>query len=208
MKADLGDKRAPGKIVERACSLWGRVDILLNNAAYTDHMGGAVLQTTTEEWQRHIDISLTGVFLLTKACIPEMIKRGSGAIVNTSSIGGLSPFGESMAYSTVKAAILQFTRSVAIDYGAQRIRCNAICPGPVDTATFRVVKDSPYELADREARTALGRIAQPEEIAAAVAFLASDEASYVTGATLVIDGGWSPSQWNPRLGPRGLPLKS
>lgn len=204
IEADLGNRLIPAQIVERACALWGGVDILVNNAAYTDHKGGAALETTEAEWQRQLDITLTGTFLLTRLGILEMIKRGGGAIVNTSSIGGLNPFGGTIAYSTAKAAILQLTRSVAIDYGLQGIRCNAVCPGPIDTPTFRAIKDDPYELADREARTALGRIGRPEEVAAAVAFLASEEASYITGATLVVDGGSSASQWNPRLGPRGL----
>ena len=114
----------------------------------------------------------------------------------------VNPFGEGTAYCTAKAAVLQFTRSVAIDYGLRGIRCNAVCPGAIDTPTFGSIKNVPYELADREARTALGRIGQPEEIGAAVAFLASADASYVTGATLVVDGGWIASHWNPRLGPR------
>jgi NAD(P)-dependent dehydrogenase (short-subunit alcohol dehydrogenase family) len=200
--ADLGDPEVGGRVVNRALSLWGGVDILVNNAALVDDQDGAVLEATLQQWERQFDITVRGTFLMTKYCIPEMIKRGGGAIVNTSSIGGIAAFGGTAAYSTAKAAILQFTRSVAIDYGLQKIRCNAVCPGATDTPTFSVLKNNPYELADREARTALGRIGTPEEVAAAIAFLASDEASYITGATLVVDGGWSASQWNPRMGPR------
>ena len=205
IEADLGDPESPDRIVTQAVSLWGGVDILVNNAAYISDQSGAALEASLEQWQRQFDITVTGTFLMTKRCIPEMVKRGGGAVVNTSSIGGLNPFGQGAAYCTAKAAILQFTRSVAIDYGLQGIRSNAVCPGATDTPTFSIIKNVPYELADRESRTALGRIGRPEEVAAAVAFLASDDASYITGSTLVVDGGWSVSQWNPRLGPRGLP---
>jgi meso-butanediol dehydrogenase / (S,S)-butanediol dehydrogenase / diacetyl reductase len=203
-QADLGEKEAPDRVVNQALSLWGGVDVLVNNAAYVSDQSGAALKTNLEQWDRQFAITVTGTFLMTKRCIPEMIKRGGGAIVNTSSIGGINPFNEGAAYCTAKAAVLQFTRSVAVDYGLQGIRSNAVCPGATDTPTFSIIKNVPYELADREARTALGRIGKPEEIAAAIAFLASDEASYITGATLVVDGGWSASNWNPRLGPRNL----
>jgi len=205
-QADLGDREAPQRVVQQTISLWGGVDILINNAAFVTDQSGATLDASLEQWQRQFDITVTGTFLMSKLCIPEMIKRGGGAIVNTSSIGGINPFNEGAAYCTAKAAILQFTRSVAIDYGLKGIRCNAVCPGATDTPTFNSIKSVPYELADREARTALGRIGRPEEVAAAVAFLASDEASYITGATLVVDGGWIASHWNPRLGPRNLSL--
>lgn len=202
IEADLGDQNTPERIVERALSLWGGIDVLFNNAALVSDQSGSVLDTELEKWEKQFDVSVRGTFLMTKACLPEMIKRGGGAIVNTSSIGGINPFAEGAAYCTAKAAILQLTRSVAIDYGRMGIRANAICPGATDTAAFSAIKNDPDELADREARTALGRIARPEEIAAAVAFLASDDASYITGATLVVDGGWIASHWNPLLGPR------
>jgi NAD(P)-dependent dehydrogenase (short-subunit alcohol dehydrogenase family) len=141
---------------------------------------------------------------MSKACLPAMIEQGGGAIVNMGSIGGLAPFSNTAAYCTAKAALMQLTRSIAIDYGWHGIRCNAVCPGAIDTPAFSSIKRIPYELKDREARTALGRIGRPEEIAAAVAFLASAEASYITGATLVVDGGWSVTQWSDHLGPRGM----
>lgn len=204
MAADLGEGNVPDVAIQRTLSLHGRIDVLINNAAYTAHKGGALLETDTKEWQRQIDITLSGTFGMSKACLPAMIEQGSGAIVNMGSIGGLMPFANTVAYCTAKAAILQLTRSIAVDYGRQGVRCNAVCPGAIETPAFNSIKSLPYELADREARTALGRIGRPEEIASAVAFLASAEASYITGATLVVDGGWSVTQWSDRLGPRGL----
>ena len=206
IEGDLGDRTAPERIVEHAVSLWGGIDILVNNAAYVTDQSGATLDVDPEQWDRQFSITVTGTFLMTKRCLPEMIGRGRGAIVNISSIGGINPFNQGTAYCTAKAAVLQLTRSVAVDYGLHGIRCNAVCPGATDTPTFSMIKNVPYDLADREARTALGRIGRPEEIASAVAFLASDDASYVTGATLVVDGGWIASHWNPRLGPRTLKL--
>lgn len=202
IEADLGDPEAPDRVIDRALSLRGGLDIVVNNAAFVSDQSGGAADTALEKWEMQFDVSVRGTFLMTRRAIPELARRGGGAIVNISSIGGINPFAEGAAYCTAKAAILQFTRSVAIDYGRQGIRANAVCPGATDTPTFRSIKDIPYELADREARTALGRIGRPEEIAAAVAFLASEEASYITGATLVVDGGWIASHWNPRLGPR------
>jgi NAD(P)-dependent dehydrogenase (short-subunit alcohol dehydrogenase family) len=205
IEADLADPGVPCQVADHALALWGKVDVLVNNAAHMIDQYGALLESSLEQWNRQFDISLKGTYLMTKCCLPEMIKRGGGAIVNVSSVGGIIPFGQRVAYCTVKAAILQFTRSVAIDYGLQGIRCNAVCPGAIDTPAFSATKDDPYELADREARIALGRIGKPDEVVAAIKFLASDEASYITGATLVVDGGWAASSWSARLGPRGMP---
>lgn len=208
IESDLADRKVPDEAVKKILSLHGRVDVLINNAAYTTHHGGALLETSTAEWQRQIDITLSGTFGMSKACLPAMIEQGGGAIVNMGSIGGLTPFSNTAAYCTAKAALMQLTRSIAIDYGRQGIRCNAVCPGAIDTPAFSSIKALPYELADREARTALGRIGRPEEVASAVVFLASADASYITGATLVVDGGWSVTQWSDLLGPRDMDLGS
>jgi len=202
IEADLGDGKVPDRAVQQVLSAHGRIDVLINNAAYTAHRGGALLQTDESEWQKQLDITVLGTVGMSKACLPAMIEQKSGSIVNMGSIGGIFPFANTVAYCAAKAAILQVTRSVAIDYGRQGIRCNAVCPGAIDTPTFRSIKEDSYELADREARIALGRIGRPEEIASVVAFLASSDASYITGTTVVVDGGWSVTQWSDRLGPR------
>lgn len=205
MEADLGMEADATRIVPHCMQTFGDVDVLVNNAAYVDHKGGDIGTTDIFEWRRQLDITLTGTFLLTRAAIESMRQKQRGAIVNVASIGGLLPFASSASYSIAKAAILQLTRSVAIDYGRYGIRCNAVAPGAIDTPTFASIKSVPEELADREERTALGRIGLPKEVAGVVTFLASDEASYVTGVTVPVDGGWSAFQWNPHLGPREKP---
>lgn len=201
-QADLGDPEAVKGIVPWCLERMGPPNVLVNNAAYVDHQGGALGETTLVEWQRQLDVTLTGTFLLTKDVLASMLEQRSGAIVNIASIGGELPFASAAAYCVAKAAMLQMTRSVAIDYGRAGIRCNAVAPGPIDTATFSSIKQDAYELHDRECRTALGRIGCAEEVANAAAFLASEEASFITGATLAVDGGWSAAQWTPHLGPR------
>jgi NAD(P)-dependent dehydrogenase (short-subunit alcohol dehydrogenase family) len=130
-----------------------------------------------------------GAQWFTREVLPLMVKQRAGSIVNISSVQGLVAGRESAAYSTVKHGLIGFTRSVACDYGADNIRCNAICPGAITT---RISPPPGSELHQRQIhKTFLGRIGSPEEVAAAAVFLASDEASYITGAVLAVDGGWT-----------------
>ena len=166
----------------------GGLDVMMNNAFWTT--GGWVHTLDPEGWERSIRVMLTAVFYGCRAAIPALLERGGGAIVNTASIEAFG--GEMMAspYSTAKAGVVNFTRNVAIEYGRSGIRANAICPGVVETPLYdNFEKVAPRSREELENLHALGRLIQPEEIASAVAFLCSDDASAVTGHAMVIDAG-------------------
>lgn len=174
--------------VARAIKKAGRVDVLCNNAAYIGQWHNAA-EATDAEWDACYRVSLMGTEYCTRAVLPQMVKQKSGAIINISSIQGLVGGHNSAAYTTIKHALIGFTRSVAYDYGAHNIRCNAICPGAIRT---RISPEPGSELHQRQvSKTFLGRVGEPREIGAAAVFLASDEASYITGAVLAVDGGWT-----------------
>jgi NAD(P)-dependent dehydrogenase (short-subunit alcohol dehydrogenase family) len=184
------------RMVAEAVAFLGGLDILINNAGI--ETVGSVTSADDEEWERQIAVNLNGVYRMSRFAIPEIIRAGGGAIVNIASVGGLVAVREFSAYGASKAAVIQLTRSMAADYAEYGIRVNCVCPGPVETplldrACRRVQEGrSPEEVRQMYAGlTLLKRIARPEEIAACVAFLASDEASYVTGAILVADGGFT-----------------
>ncbi len=169
---------------------FGKLDILVNNAGVLSR--GTLEDTTVEEWDRVMDINAKGVFLGTKTAIPEMRKAGGGSIVNTSSISGL--VGQATmqpVYNASKGAVRIFTKSAAIQYAKEGIRVNSVHPGAVDTPMVEYRLGNPELQAQANARSPMGRTAQPEEIAYGVLYLASDEASFVTGSELVIDGGFS-----------------
>lgn len=165
----------------------GRLDILVNNAAIIIRKG--VEETTEEDWDRIMGINVKGVFLGTKHCIPRMRESGGGSIVNIGSTGGLVASRTSPAYSATKGAVRLFTKATAIRYADDKIRCNIVHPGPVNTPMGDEVMNDPALLAVGLSRIPLGRRALPEEIAYGVLYMASDESSFVTGAELVIDGG-------------------
>ena len=184
---DVTDEASWVQAVAETVSRFGKLDILVNNAGiFRSHK---VEETTSEEWNLVMDINAMGVFLGTKAAIPEMRNAGGGSIVNISSVAGLIG-GESSAYSASKGAVRLLTKSTAIQYAADGIRCNSVHPGVIETPmTIPTMLSTPEGREMRAARYPLGRIGQPEDIAYGVLFLASDESSFMTGSELVIDGG-------------------
>jgi NAD(P)-dependent dehydrogenase (short-subunit alcohol dehydrogenase family) len=171
----------------------GRLDILVNNAGI-GHVG-TILETTSEDLDRLFVVNVRGMFDLTKAFIPGMVKRNYGVIINVASIGGVVAISERLAYCTTKFAVVGFTKCLALDHALQGIRANCVCPGRVETEFVkkRIAEYPDPEKAYREmaATQAIGRMATPDEIAACILYLASDEASFVTGTALEIDGGFS-----------------
>ena len=184
---DVSNEGAWQRAVSEAVSRFGKLDILVNNAGiYRAH---DVLETTSAEWDQVMDINAKGVFLGTKHAIPEMRKAGGGSIVNISSVAGLVGSKETTAYTASKGAVRLLTKSTAIQYASEGIRANSIHPGTIETPmTERLLADQARR-EDRMNRTPLGRLGRPEDVAYGALYLASDEASFVTGSELVIDGG-------------------
>jgi meso-butanediol dehydrogenase / (S,S)-butanediol dehydrogenase / diacetyl reductase len=171
-----------------AVERWGGLDVIHNNAASTG--GGYVADIEPDVWDWSVKLMMTAVFYGMRAAIPAMLARGGGSIISTSSVEGM--FGEAMSapYCTAKAAIINLTRTVAIEYGRRNIRANCICPGAVDTPLLGLLCDVSGRTREAMgAQHALGRILRPEEIANVALFLASDESSAITGSAIVADGG-------------------
>jgi NAD(P)-dependent dehydrogenase (short-subunit alcohol dehydrogenase family) len=191
---NVADESIARHLAQESISAFGHIDILVNNAGV--HFVKDITDMTVEEWDRLMDVNLKSMFLCCKHVIPHMLKRRKGAIVNLASISsfvgqemdGASTF----AYNITKAGALQLTKSLATRYASDGIRVNCVCPGNVETNILK--RPTPAEVAEfwRDASRAepVGRNAQPEEIANAILFLASDESSFVTGAPLIVDGGY------------------
>ncbi len=188
IRADVASARQTARAVQLAAKKNGRVDILCNNAAWLGQ-GHAAVRAADEEWQKNFSVSLMGTQHFTRAVLPFMVRQKGGVILNISSVQGMVGARNSAAYTSIKAALVGFTRSVACDYGPHNIRCNVICPGAIHT---RISPKPGSEFHARQVgKTLLGRIGQPREVACAALFLASDESSYITGAVLPVDGGWT-----------------
>ena len=176
------------KAVETAVTTYGKLDILVNNAGILSRDG--IEETSLELWNTVMAVNATGVFLGTRYAIPEMRKAGGGSIVNISSISGMIALG-GPAYNASKGAVRVFTKVTAVRHADDNIRCNSIHPGPVRTAMTESTYSDPDKLAQRLRSMPLGRLGTSEDIAYGVLYLASDEAAYMTGSELVIDGGYT-----------------
>ena len=192
--ADVAKAVQAEHAIRETVQFFGGIDVLHNNAGIQHY--GNVVETTEDEWDQVLAVNLKSMFLMSKFAIPEMIKRGGGAIVNTASVQSYYNQQRVCPYAASKAGILGLTRSMAIDFARQNIRVTAVCPGSVNTPMLRYAADTlvggdPDEVIRQWGEEGLtGRVAQPEEVAEVVLFLASKRASYVSGSAHLVDGGF------------------
>ena len=193
LTADVSKSADVQAIITETIAKHGRLDILFNNAGYG--ISGSVVETSEEDWDALMSVNVRGVFLGCKYAIPHMIKQGGGAIVSTASTTSVAGIKDRAAYVTSKGAVAAMTRAMALDHVHQNIRINCVAPGTIESPYFdKILAASPDPKSARhalEVRQPMMRLGQPEEIAKAVLYLASDEASFCTGSTLFADGGWT-----------------
>ena len=182
---DVSNSAQMKALIDETVKQFGGLDIVVNSAGVRTN--GSITEITEEQWDRTIDVNLKGVFVVSRLAIPEMIKRGGGVILNIGARSGMAGQAGRAAYCASKGGMITLTEAMAMDYARERIRVNCICPGP--TKTPMVDTSTPEKLARYKTRVPVGRIGEPEDIAHAALYLASDEASMVTAAILPVDGG-------------------
>jgi NAD(P)-dependent dehydrogenase (short-subunit alcohol dehydrogenase family) len=189
---DVRDDAVLASAVADVVEELGRIDVLVNSAGVGG--GGPIHLIEIEEWDRVVDINLKGSFLAARHVVPVMLEQGSGSIINVASVEGIEGFEGGSAYNASKGAVILLTKNMAIDYARKGIRVNCVCPGFIETPLMKSLLEMP-ELAESRDRIRdahqLGRFGRPEEIANGALFLASDESSFVTGHSLVVDGGYT-----------------
>jgi NAD(P)-dependent dehydrogenase (short-subunit alcohol dehydrogenase family) len=192
VEADVTQAAACKRMVEAAVEEYGGVDVLVNNAGV--EIRGGVLTLTEGEWDQMLAVDLKAIYLCSREAIPEMLKAGGGSIVNIASVLSFDVIPERAAYCAAKAGAIHLSKSIALDYGPQGIRCNALAPGAFHTALLEqsMIDSGDYEGTKEvlKNKSVFGRMGRLEELAQAAVFLASDESSFVTGSVLNCDGGW------------------
>jgi len=193
IEMDVAKAADARRMVDETTKAFGRLDVLVNNAGYG--IAGSVVDTEEQAWDDLMSVNVRGVFLCAKFAIPAMKANGGGVIVNTASVVAAVGIRNRAAYCASKGAVAALTRAIAMDHVGDGIRCNAVAPGTIDTPYFsEILAKSPDAAAIRhglEQRQLMGRLGTPEEIAAGILFLASEESRFATGSILTLDGGWT-----------------
>lgn len=190
--ADVAQRDAAELTVAETASKLGRIDVLVNNAGITGGPRATKLhETSVEDFDRVCAVNVRGVFLMCRAALPRMLAQNGGVIVNIASVAGFVAFPSRAAYSISKGAVMQLTRSIAVDYAAAGIRCNSVCPGMIDTPLTHWRLEQPELRAQIVARIPQGDVGSTADVASAVWFLAGADARYMNGSALVVDGGYS-----------------
>jgi cyclopentanol dehydrogenase len=187
--ADVSSQVQIQEMISATTLKFGSIDILVNNAGV--YIPDDITSTSEEEWDTVMDVDAKGVYLMSKAVLPGMIKKGKGKIINIASIAGLFGFEKSAAYCAAKGAVVNLTREMALDYSSKGICVNAIAPGVIDTDMTKPFLENEEAKQGFLNKTPVGRVGTPEDIANGAVYLASDESDFVVGQTLVIDGGWT-----------------
>ncbi len=195
--ADVAEEDQAKALIDATLARFGQLDVLVNNAGVA--VMGKITEATTEDWRKVMSADVDGVFFCTRAAMPHLIKT-RGNVVNTSSVSGLGGDWGMSIYNAAKGAVTNFTRALALDHGRDGVRVNAVCPSFTLTDMTDEMKDNEALLAKFNERIPMGRPANPDDIAAVIAFLASDDARFVTGVNLPVDGGLSASNGQPAVG--------
>jgi NAD(P)-dependent dehydrogenase (short-subunit alcohol dehydrogenase family) len=200
IQADVTDEDAVIEMYDRAREAFGRIDVLFNNAGISPPDDVSVLDTSLEAWQRVQDVNLRSVFLCCKHGIPHLLSSGGGSVINTASfVAVMGAATSQISYTASKGGVLALSRELGVEFGRQGVRVNALCPGPVDTPLLQeLFANDPEKAARRMVHLPMGRFAQAREIASGALFLASDESSYVTASTFLVDGGLSGAYVTPQ----------
>jgi NAD(P)-dependent dehydrogenase (short-subunit alcohol dehydrogenase family) len=196
---DVADEASVQRMMEATADRYGGIDVLYNNAGISPSDDASVLDTSVEAWDRVQAVNTKGVFLCCKHGIPHLQRRGGGSVINVASFVAIVGAATSqISYTASKGAVLSMTRELAVQFARENIRVNALCPGPVETPLLlSIFGDDPAALERRRAHWPTGRLAKPREVVNGALFLASDESSYVTGSTFLVDGGLTAAYVTP-----------